>query len=188
MTKEFFLSEISKMCARRSNRDELAEKVLNNEELYILLFELMGDINNKSSERAAWIFEIVSLKKTECLIKHKHLFVELLPIIKLDSVIRSVSKVCSVSTQQHITSEKPLFTSKELDRIINACFDWLIHPKLKVAPKVHAMQTLFNLRNEQQWISTELLQTLELNISEASAGYKSRAKKLILALKKEIAL
>lgn len=184
MTKEFFLSEIVKTCNRRSDRDALAHEVLNNENFYLLLFELIEDTTNKSSERAAWVLELVSLQKMEWLIKYKAYFIDLIPKISLDSVIRPFSKLCAVVTEL-LKSDKSLLTQAETELIISSCFDWLIDPKLKVAPKVHAMQALFNLRHHEQWVSSELLHILESNINDGSAGYRSRAKKLIKALKKK---
>lgn len=182
------MSEIVRTCNRRSDRDVLAHEVLKNETFYLLLFELIQDTTNKSSERAAWVLELVSLQKTEWLFKYKEHFIDLVPKISLDSVIRPFSKLCAVTTEQHVKADESLFTHAEIEVLISSCFDWLIDPKLKVAPKVHAMQTLFNLRNHEAWVSSELLHILEANVNNGSPGYKSRAKKLITTLKKEIVL
>ena len=59
--------------------------------------------------------------------------------------------------------------------------DWLIGNE-KVAIHAYSMQTLFVFGKESDWIHNELRQVLVDNIAYGSAGYVSRAKRILKAI------
>lgn len=185
MTKEVFLDEIERMTAGRCYRDRLSEAVYENPELYFVLLEQMNKIDEKSSWRASWIFQLVSEKHLDWLIEEKKAFIKLLPRIKFDGVIRTCAKLCAILSEKFINEDNSIFSKKEIEIIVTCAFDWLIDPKLNVAPKVHSMQTIFNFRKHISWSSNELTLILEQEYNQGSAGYKSRARKILNELKKE---
>ena len=72
-------------------------------------------------------------------------------------------------------------TKEHKERFITACFDWLIGNE-KVAIHTYSMQTIFVFGKERDWIHNELRQVLLDNIAYGSAGYVSRAKRILKAI------
>lgn len=90
----------------------------------------------------------------------------------------------------HITSPKihPLIKehlqNKNLEVIVEQCFDWMIDPKVLIAVKVFAAETLYNLSHRYKWISEELKDQLSFLMNNGSAAIQSKGKKLLIALNK----
>ena len=74
--------------------------------------------------------------------------------------------------------------SKHKEKIIECCFDYMINDE-KIAPKAYAMNTLYLLGKDFDWIHPELGQILERDFYHQSAGFKARAKHLLKKLKKD---
>jgi len=66
--------------------------------------------------------------------------------------------------------------------MVSTCFDWFIANE-KVAVKVFAMQCLFNLRDTQPWIESELKAQLENQFQNTSQAFQSRARHILKKLK-----
>ena len=69
-------------------------------------------------------------------------------------------------------------TNNQLEKIMTACFDWLIGP-MNIAPKVFAMSSLYYLGFKFDWVHPELKQVLEDNYPNGTSGYRNRAKKTL---------
>ena len=67
--------------------------------------------------------------------------------------------------------------------MIEVGFDWLIGNQ-KVAVKVYAMEMLFLLGKNIDWVRQELQLIIELNITKESAAYKARGKKILSLINK----
>ena len=63
-------------------------------------------------------------------------------------------------------------------------FEWLLDPKVKVAPKVFAMSALADLAKKYPELAFELRTIIEEQMPEGSAGYKSRGRKVLKQLDK----
>ncbi|SDR85343.1 hypothetical protein [Gramella sp. MAR_2010_147] len=72
-------------------------------------------------------------------------------------------------------------TSVLKKEIIELSFLWLIS-KEETAVKVFSMQNLYDLRNEQPWISEELKAIIEKEFPVSSQGFKPRATKILRKL------
>lgn len=187
MTSEELYKEISNITALRENRLRYADMVLNDMSLFPKLMDILFMVDDKVSCRAAWVFEFVCTKYVYAIIPHLDRFTGNLKRIHLDSAVRPVAKVCELITTTYYsktpnTLQKSLSTNhKEL--IVEACFDWMISD-LKVAPKAYSMETLFLLGKENVWIHDELALILEQDFHKQSAGFKARAKRTLLKIKK----
>lgn len=76
-----------------------------------------------------------------------------------------------------------VFDESETELICNASFDFLISPKSPIAIKVHAMSVLEKIISQFPELKTELIIILEDQLPFSSAGFKSRAQKLLIRLK-----
>ena len=125
--------------------------------------------------RAARVVSICSLECPELFVPLRNKFISALKHLKNEGVIRSLLK---------IYVEIPLkLSEKEKSILLNLCFDYLVSETMHVAIKVYSMDILFRLSAELPDIGFELYNILENNISFGSSGYKSKARKIMKALK-----
>lgn len=81
-----------------------------------------------------------------------------------------------------ILADVPLtLTERQLSVIINLCFDYLTG-NAAVAIKVYSMEVLYKCAAIYPEIGFELARILEDQLPDASAGYRSRARKILAKL------
>lgn len=137
---------------------------------------------------SAWVLEIICEHKTKLFFKDKYIFFERLPTIKNDTALRSAAKICEMLCKFHFRKTfGPFFeVLNKMDRqqITACCFDWLISEQ-KVACQVPAMQALAYLGEDKNepWIHQELKNILMESAPYKSAGYQSRARKILKCLR-----
>lgn len=189
MTIEQFYEELSNMTALRENRLKYAKMVLNDMSLFPKLIDIMFRVDDNTSSRAAWVFEFVCDEYIYAIIPYLDTFTSHLKKVHLDSAVRPISKVCGFIADAYYLKQpntlKKTLRSLHKERMIEACFDWMISDQ-KIAPKVYAMETLYLLGTEYEWIHPELVQILEQDFPTQSAGYKVRAKRVLKKLNKKI--
>lgn len=187
MTLEEFYKELSYINASRENRMIYANMVLNDMSLFPKLIAILFMVDDKVSCRAAWVFEFVCERYIYAIVPHLEMFTKNMNKIHLDSSVRPVSKVCEFITKAYYSKApntiKKTLNPEHKERIIEACFDWLISDQ-KVAPKVYAMESLFLYGIDYDWIHPELTQILKRDFQMQSAGFKVRAKRTLLKIKK----
>jgi hypothetical protein len=102
--------------------------------------------------------------------------------VHLDPAVRPVAKVCEYLIKAYYSKEdhaiKTTLLPKHKERIIEACFDWMINDE-KVAPKAYAMSTLFLLGRDHDWIYPELIIILERDFQTQSAAFRARARHIL---------
>ena len=169
---------------------ENIDKELNfseNPELVPKLLDILFMVNDKISCRAAWVFEFMCGENLEASIPYLDVFTENAHKVHLDSAVRPVAKVCeylikayySKTNNQIKTALKPIHK----ERIIEACFDYMINDE-KIAPKAYAMNTLYLLGQDYDWIHPELVLILERDYQMQSSGFKARARHILKKIKK----
>lgn len=170
----------------REKRMHYANLVIDNPELISPLLEILFEVDDKISCRAAWVFEFMCGEKLEEIIPYLDMFTNNISKVHLDSAVRPVAKVCEYlikdyySKYNHVIKSKLSETHKE--KIIEACFDWMINDE-KIAPKAYAMNSLFLLGNEFDWIHPELAIILERDFQMQSSGFKARARHILKKIK-----
>lgn len=113
----------------------------------------------------------------------------------LDYLLSRIKEVKHESCQRHyvkilahLTAPKAPSPIKEkleksdLEPVVEQCFDWMIAPKVKIAVKVFASETLFNLRHRYPWIAEELENQIRFLMQNGSPAIQSRGKKLLKLL------
>ncbi|MCO5934764.1 hypothetical protein NAF17_04365 [Mucilaginibacter sp. RB4R14] len=70
----------------------------------------------------------------------------------------------------------------DMENVVEKYFDWLIDPKVKVAVKVFAADTLFNLHRRYDWIKEELANQMQFIMRTGGPAIQSRGKKLLAAM------
>lgn len=189
MNRAFLIFQLNNIeNTKRVNRLRISNLVLKNPELFKYLLEIVFEIENKLSIKAAWVLEFVCAEKLEWLVPHLNYFTENISKVKFDSAVRPISKICEFLAKAHTSKndsiKKGEINSKHLKKIIEAGFNWLIGNH-KVAVKVYAMELLFFFGKNEDWVYKELQLIILQNITNESAAYKARGKKILSWINKK---
>jgi len=184
-TKQLY-KELNYVNHSREKRLHYANLVIDNPDLIPKLLEILFMVDDKISAKAAWVFEFMCGEKLETIIPHLDVFTENIHKVYLDSAVRPVAKVCEYLAKDYYSKKnnalKIALIPKHKEKIIEACFDWMINDE-KIAPKAYAMNTLFLLGQDYDWIHPELVLILERDFQMQSSGFKARAKHILKKLK-----
>jgi len=167
--------------AKRAARDKSANFVIKHPETFPFLLDIAFETTSRTAIKAAWVLELVCQEDINLIIKHLNFFINNLDKISDESALRPISKVCSFVAGTYQNNEFEL-TKEQKEKIIEINFDWIIE-KHKVATQVFAMDTLFIIGKEYDWVHDELKLILEKNTSSGSAGYQAHGKKILNDLK-----
>lgn len=166
--------------AKRIYRDQGADAILRQPELIPFLIEYLYSSNKDRSIKSAWVLELVCLVEIRLLLPYLLDFTSRLNILDQESAIRPVSKICSLICQQCKSNpcEPSGDESTWRNNIIEASFEWLTGQH-KIAAQVFAMESLFLLGQNSEWILDELYSVLDKDYPNRSTGYQSRARKIM---------
>ena len=186
MNKNDLISELNSFkTAERAYRDKSAKFVIDHPETFPFLTELLFEDQKRINIKAAWIFELVCFENIFLVAPYLDFFTQNLDKIKDESALRPIAKVCSfIAKAYYATSDNEIhknLSQKNMEYMVENNFDWLIEDH-KVACKVYAMDTLLLFGREFSWVHDELKLSLEKNVMNGSAGYKSHAKKILKEL------
>ena len=179
MNSEILVEKLNFPRAYRKTRLELAHWVIERPETFPKLLSICFDEESKISHKAAWILEFVCTEKIEMLLPHLDLFFNQIPKALKDQIVRPFSKICLMLAKL-VYKKKDVFVISSLNRrhkeaMTSCCFDWLITEQ-KVACQAYAMDALYLLGTEIDWVHPELEIILEQNIPHRSAAYKARGR------------
>ena len=122
----------------------------------------------------------------DAIIPHLDRFTQNIHKVHLDSAVRPVAKVCEYLVSAYYSKTdnaiKTALNSKHIEKIVESCFDWMINDE-KIAPKAYAMNTLFLLGQDIDWIHQELVLILERDYQMQSSGFKARARHILKKIK-----
>ncbi len=125
------------------------------------------------SQRAAWALGHAGEMDKALLIPYLPTLIRLLEKPRHDSVARNIYRV-----MQYVN------IPEDFEGIIyDLCIRDLLDPKQPIAVKCFGMTTAFNICKKHEELQPELKLVIEENLENASAGYKSRARKILPKLK-----
>ena len=186
MTTEELYQELNYVNHSREKRLHYANLVINNPDLVPLLLDILFMVDDKISCRAAWVFEFMCSENLEASIPYLDNFTENMHKVHLDPAVRPVAKVCEYLIMAYYSKKdnkiKSALSNKHKERIVEACFDWMINDE-KIAPKAYAMNTLFLLGQDYEWVHPELIMILERDYQMQSSGFKARARHILKKIK-----
>ncbi|HMC02153.1 MAG TPA: hypothetical protein VKN14_14035 [Flavobacteriaceae bacterium] len=186
MTKDQLYETLNYVDASRESRLKHAKMILDDMSLLPKLIDIVFMVDDPISCRAAWVFEFVCNEYIFGLIPYLDTFTKNLKSVHLDSAVRPVAKVCEMLAKAYNSKQnktiKNTLKAFHKEQIIEACFDWMINDE-KIAPKAYAMNTLYLLGKEYDWVHPELKQILQQDYSHQSAGFKARARLVLKKIK-----
>ena len=179
MNSEILIEKLNFPRAYRKTRLELAHWVIDHPKTFPELLSICFDEESKISHKAAWILEFVCTEKIEMLLPHLDLFFNQIPKARKDQSVRPFSKICLMLSKL-IYKKKDILVINSLSQqhkeaMISCGFDWLITEQ-KVACQAYAMDALYLLGTEIEWVHPELGIILKQNIPHRSAAYKARGR------------
>ena len=166
--------------AKRVYRDQGADAILRQPELLPYLIEYLYSDDKTYNIRSAWILELVCLYEIRLLLPYLTAFTSQLKSLEHESAIRPASKICALVCG-HFSRNPSESIAEEAawkNNMIEASFEWLTGEH-KIAAQVFAMETLFLLGGNEEWILDELFFILDKDYSIRSTGYQSRARKIM---------
>ena len=186
MTFKEFYDTLTNVDASRSSRLKCAGLILSDLSIMSHLIKILFMTNDKISCKAAWVLEYVCTENKYAIVPFLNEFTNNLNKVHFDSAKRPLAKVCEgLSTSTYSGQPNPMnkmLLPKHKKRIIEACFDWMINDE-KVAVKAYAMGALYCFGQEYEWIHPELVQILEQDYPNQSAGFKARARHILKKIK-----
>ncbi|TLX73651.1 hypothetical protein E9993_14420 [Labilibacter sediminis] len=164
--------------ASKTNTLLLTQYILDNPQVIDTLYQLIWSGKKNIQWKATWVFEHVFLDNPELIDPYIGDMIKRFDSINSDGAKRHISKILSLSD----------ITKNATGELINTCFAWLISELIPVAVKVHCMQILFNICTEYPDLKHELKEVIEAQLPYNSAGFKSRANKILKELNIDSAL
>lgn len=162
--------------------EQLVAKLEHHPELTLSLLNKVFEEDKLDVFNASWVFDHLLRKRLVYLLPHFEEFTLGLAEMKSESCIRPMAHICQMVTEAYFEKKDETFlqtiTPNQLERVMTACFDWLIGPH-KIAAKVFSMTSLFHLGKQFEWVHPELKLVLEETIANGTSGYKNRAGKTL---------
>lgn len=188
MTTDELYNELNYVNHSREKRLYYANLVIDNPDLIPKLLDILFMTDDKISCRAAWVFEFMSGENLDAIIPYLDRFTNNMSKVHLDSAVRPVAKICEYLIKAYYSKTdnnvKTNLSEQHKEKIIEACFDWMINDE-KIAPKAYAMNSLFLLGNDYEWIHPELVLILERDYQMQSSGFKARARHILKKVKRD---
>lgn len=152
---------------------QIVEEVITHSKKINDLVDLFLAKDVKISQRAAWPISYIAEKKPELIEKNlSKLFQKLKQNNVHDANVRNLFRAI-----QYINIPKQMESE-----VLNHAFSYLNNPLSPVAVKVFCMNTIYKLQHKYPEIKNELLASIENQINEGSAGFKSRGNKILKKL------
>lgn len=136
-------------------------------------FKLIETGEAGTAQRAAWALGHAGEMDKSLLIPHLPTLIRLLEKPRHDSIARNIYRILQYAN----------IPEKYEGTIYDLCIRDLIDPKQPIAVKCFGMTTAFNICKRHDELQPELKLVIEENLENASAGYKSRARKILPKLK-----
>ena len=160
-----------------------SQKLVKSADLRNQAAELIKNQDKDFALKALMVFEVIGRERFDTLEAFIPSLINHGKLYKDSSSRRCLSKIYNLA----ICSDKNPETHFNLSRqsklaIIEQSFLWMVSQEA-TAVKVFSMQNIFDLKEEESWISEQLQGILEKDIAQSSAGYKSRGIKILRKLK-----
>jgi len=186
MTRDQLYDQLEFVNHSKENRKKYALLIINNPELFPIVLDFVFNIEDKNSHRATWLLEFIARENLNSILPYLNRITSKMHTIKNDSAVRPIAKICEYLIEayynKHNNKTKDTLKPEHKEKIVELCFDYLITNK-PIAPQAYAMNILYLLGRDYNWIHPELIQLLEQNYTSGSKGYKARAKRILKLLK-----
>lgn len=185
----FLEEKLERLKAYRKDRLEISHWIIRHPQEFKNLLIYAQKTDEDISYKAAWIIEMACIENLSLLYPYLDEFLLLLPKVHKDQAVRPLAKVCELLTEAYYGKTphpvQKITTLKHREQLTEICFDWLIS-KQKVAAKAYAMQCLYFLGKDFDWIYPELRINIEKEFPAQLPAFKARAKNVLRLLDKNL--
>ncbi len=158
----------------KTQKNKIVRYVVNDAKCFAKLVDIFLAGPPRISQHAAWPISYCIEQKPELIKPHlKKLLIRLEKKGQHDSVKRNLVRLL-----QFIDIPKSL-----QGKTVNICFDFLNNPKEPIAVRAFSMTVLANLVKENPDLKNEIITVIEDQLPFGSAGFRSRARKVLKELK-----
>ena len=135
--------------------------------------------------RAARLLDTTMLANPQLYTEHLPYFVQRMTEVTNASCKRHYARIMMHLTNPGSSAAiRDKLKETDLEGVVEQCFDWLIDPKVKVAVKVCAANTLFYLCGRYGWIKEELTTQVQFMLRDGSPAIQLRGRKLLALIEK----
>lgn len=173
MNKNQLYKELENTSALRENRLRVSNLILEDVSCIKHLIDIVFDVNDEISVKAAWVLEFVAKKDLTPIFPFLNIFTKNIQKVHFGGAVRSLAKISQLLIEKN--NRQAFLTETQKELFIETAFDWMISTH-KVAIKAYSMRNLFLLGKETDWVHDELKIIIQDNISKESAAYKSRGR------------
>ncbi len=179
---ETFYNQIENCTGLRKDREQNRNLALRNSAFFKFVVALAFNPDDPNNHKACWVLEVICEKKLKLFVPFIDGFCEVLPLLKNDSAIRPMAKICMFLGKSNHRSNGILLSQLQETQVIEACLDWLIRDE-KVAAKAYSIRALFVLGKKYNWVHDELKTILQQDYANHTAAYKAVAREILKKLK-----
>lgn len=169
--------ELYDLLDRWENIEMVVESAVYDPHILEMLFSMALNHPKQRSWRAAYLVDKIHDKDPLTVRPYIPVIIEHVPQEKNDSKRRHWLKLISMNT----------VPEEYFGMLFDYCIETFTSGKEAVAVRVHAMQILFNISEEEPDLKSELLEIIEHEMEyHPTAGIRSRGKKLAAKLRKHL--
>jgi hypothetical protein len=168
------LIDLLKLEPSRSNIDQIINIVTSNPELFDTLWDIYLQNKDPESRRAAWAIDLLNEQGYQFKRFDLNEIINLLPSLKHQGMKRHSLRII-------FSKEIP---EDQIGVLTDICFRWLESPASSVAVKMFAIKILTKVAEKEPTISRELIEIIEIQLDESTAGFRSIGLKTIRKLSK----
>lgn len=129
------------------------------------------------AQRASRVIQLSVLKHPFLIQPHLNNIITYLPDFQNGGLIRNMLRLLSKYSKNLNEDQQGV--------LLDVCYKFLMDSDEKPAVKVYSMDILYNISNKYPDLKKELISSIENQMPTASAGIKSRSKKMLKRLYKE---
>lgn len=163
------------------------------EKLSVILREQSFDLNElvditfhhdkQIAFRASWVLDTTILYDPERYIQNLEYLVGRIKDVNNESCKRQYSRIMMHLTAANAPeSIKLKLQALNLENVVEQFFDWVIDPKVKIAVKVFAADTLCNLSTRYNWVAEELANQVQFMMRDGGPAIQSKGNELLARL------
>ena len=144
------------------------------------LIDLTFNTDKTLGFRAMWLLDALMLSDISIYAVHLPYFLSRIREVNNESCKRHYARIMMFMTSPGAPDVvKDILKEIDLEDTIEQLFDWIINPKVKVAVKIFAADTLCNLATRYDWIAEELISQIKFMLRNGGPAIQFRGKKLL---------
>lgn len=160
----------------RTRTEQVASLIGGDADRFAMAWEIFCNGSPPLPQRMAWVIAVVTDAHPSLAARYAASIAARIPFMVHPAELRAATR---------LLARIPL-PKESLADLLASMFPLLEDPQVPTAIRVHAMQILYHISNLEPDLKRELALVIEVQAREATAGFKSRARKLLPKLRAEI--